>query len=124
MSARDNRASAATADCPADILDRAHLARYTMENPELEREIIDLFLQQLPATLAMLREAHSLSDWKLATHTLKGSAAAIGATEINGLAAALERCAYAAGGSGNDLQIAAIEAAATRFREAVLRIFG
>ena len=61
-----------------------------MENPELEKEIIGLFLAQLPATMAMLRSAESAEAWKLATHTIKGSAAAVGARRINQLASQLE----------------------------------
>jgi HPt (histidine-containing phosphotransfer) domain-containing protein len=80
-----------TAVSQTPVLDRAHLARYTMDNPDLEREIIGLFLRQLPESLAMLRGAGSQADWKLAAHTIKGSAAAVGAGEINRLAALLEQ---------------------------------
>ena len=72
------------------VFDRAHLVRYTMENPELEKEIIGLFLAQLPETMAMLRGAASAEAWKLATHTIKGSAAAVGARRINHLASRME----------------------------------
>ena len=74
----------------AEIFDRAHLARYTMESPELEREIIDLFLGQMPGALDLIRQAGNLASWRLAVHTLKGSAAAIGARRINQLASELE----------------------------------
>ena len=67
MSWRKKRVAAA----PADVLDRAHLVHYTMENPALEREIIELFLSQLPVALANLKGASSQAEWKLATHTLK-----------------------------------------------------
>ena len=72
------------------VFDRAHLVRYTMESLELEREIIELFLAQLPATLKMIRQADCDANWKLATHTLKGSAAAVGARRISEIAIELE----------------------------------
>ena len=72
------------------VFDRAHLAQYTMESPELEREIVGLFVAQLPVILAQLLNAHSRDDWRIATHTLKGSALAIGACKIGELARKLE----------------------------------
>jgi HPt (histidine-containing phosphotransfer) domain-containing protein len=119
MSTRSRRELAVT----ADILDRVHLTRYTMDNPELEREIIGLFMAQLPATMAMLKTAASPADWKLATHTLKGSAAAVGATRINGLAAKLEKVEFDVDErAGCDL-IVALETAIAQFSRAVGRIY-
>ena len=72
------------------IFDRAHLAQYTMDSPELEREIVGLFVAQLPVILDQLLNANSRDDWRLATHTLKGSALAIGACKIGEFARKLE----------------------------------
>lgn len=72
------------------IFDRAHLAQYTMDSPELEREIIGLFVDQLPAILERLQNASSSAEWRIATHTLKGSALAVGAYKIGALAKKLE----------------------------------
>lgn len=77
------------ADDP-EIFDRVHLARYTLDSLDLEREIVGLFLTQLPETLAMIDQAASPQDWKLATHSLKGAAAAVGARRICRIAAELE----------------------------------
>jgi HPt (histidine-containing phosphotransfer) domain-containing protein len=74
----------------AASFDRPHLARYTMDNADLEKEIIGLFLQQLPSIVAMLEQADSAAQWKMAAHTLKGSAAAVGATAIHACAVKLE----------------------------------
>jgi len=63
---------------PPMVFDRGHLVRYTMESPELEREIVGLFVAQLPSILDRLFTAQSSEDWRFATHTLKGSAQAIG----------------------------------------------
>jgi HPt (histidine-containing phosphotransfer) domain-containing protein len=72
------------------VFDRAHLAQYTMDSPELEREIVGLFMAQLPAILDRLLNVSSRADWRIATHTLKGSALAIGACKIGDLAKKLE----------------------------------
>ncbi len=72
------------------VFDRDHLAHYTMDDPELEREIVSLFLAQLPSILDSLLKASSRDDWRFATHTLKGSAFAIGACKIGAIAKKLE----------------------------------
>jgi HPt (histidine-containing phosphotransfer) domain-containing protein len=72
------------------VFDRAHLAQYTMDSPELEREIVGLFIAQLPAILERLLNVRTQADWRIATHTLKGSALAIGACKIGDLAKKLE----------------------------------
>jgi HPt (histidine-containing phosphotransfer) domain-containing protein len=72
------------------VFDRLHLARYTMDSPDLERELVGLFLAQLPSILESLFTATSRDEWRFATHTLKGSAQAIGACQISDLAEKLE----------------------------------
>ena len=72
------------------VFDRSHLAQYTMDSPELEREIIGLFVAQLPTILDRLQNVSSGDDWRIATHTLKGSALAVGAYKIGELAKKLE----------------------------------
>ena len=72
------------------VFDRAHLAQYTMDSPDLEKEIVGLFVAQLPVILDQLLNAHSHDDWRIATHTLKGSALAIGARKIGEFARKLE----------------------------------
>lgn len=71
-------------------VDLAHLRRYTMGDRQLEREVLDLFAGELPKTVANLRAAQSEKDWKMATHTLKGSARAVGAWRLAQVAAAAE----------------------------------
>ena len=63
----------------AEPVDFQHLARYTLGEPELEREVLELFCSQSVLYLEQLRAAMSESDWKHAAHSLKGSARAIGA---------------------------------------------
>jgi HPt (histidine-containing phosphotransfer) domain-containing protein len=66
----------------ADAIDRAYLARFTLGNAALEREVLELFAAQAPIYLQHLREAHNRKAWKEATHTIKGSASAIGAWRL------------------------------------------
>lgn len=119
MSTRVKRASAKQ----TGVLDRDHLARYTMDNPALEREIIELFLQQLPVTLKALKSAKSSADWKLATHTMKGSAAAIGATRINAIAAELELHKIDVYAKEKSKLIGELEAAIAQFKKMAARVY-
>ena len=78
------------AKTPVVVFDREHLAHYTMDSLDLEREIVGLFVSQLPSILDSLFQAKSAEDWRFATHTLKGSAQAIGACRIGSIAEKLE----------------------------------
>ena len=64
------------------ILDRDHLARYTLGDAALEQEVLGLFIGQMPETVAMLRGSGSPRAWILAAHTIKGSARAVGAWRL------------------------------------------
>lgn len=74
-------------------VDLAHLRRFTFADQALEREILRLFLAQLPETLAVLTAAVNERDWKIAAHTLKGSSRAVGAWRIARLAEEAEALA-------------------------------
>lgn len=80
-------------------IDREHLKRYTLGDPVLEREVLGLFLAQLPLTLESLKFARSDKDWHMAAHTLKGSARAVGAWELARLALEAEKVGRSAGGA-------------------------
>lgn len=71
-------------------IDHAHLSRYTFGNRELEREVLDLFAEQAPRTLAWLKASATPKAWRDAAHTLKGSARAVGAFEVATAAEAAE----------------------------------
>ena len=71
-------------------LDRKHLARYTLGDEALEREVLGLFKADTPHRIAALRLAGTDRDWKMAAHTLKGSSRAIGAWRLANSAAAAE----------------------------------
>jgi HPt (histidine-containing phosphotransfer) domain-containing protein len=67
-------------------IDFGHLARYTLGDKALEHEVLQLFLAEVPVTLGRLRSAHSDSAWRMAAHTIKGSARAVGAWKVAALA--------------------------------------
>lgn len=71
----------------------AHLRRYTLGDKALEDEVLQLFLTQLPLTLAALGSAATERDWKIAAHTLKGASRAVGAWRIARMAQLAEELA-------------------------------
>ncbi len=74
--------------------DIEHLRRYTFEDHSLERELLGLFQDQLPILIDRLEVAADRSDWRLASHTLKGSARSVGAPALAALALELEEMGY------------------------------
>ena len=94
-------------------IDLVHLGRYTMNDPALGREILTLFAGQLPETLRQLREAESPHDWKIAAHTLKGSARAVGAWPLAERAAEAEAAGPDDGDRCHHLKALAAEAETT-----------
>ena len=83
-------------EAPAEVLqvdpvDIKHLRRYTLGDQDLEREVLTLFLNQLPSTISALGGAISERDWMIAAHTLKGSGRAVGAWRIARIAEQAER---------------------------------
>lgn len=75
---------------PASV-DLVHLRRFTMGDEQLELEILGLFANQLPITIAELKNARSEKEWGMAAHTLKGSARAVGAWSLAAVAESAER---------------------------------
>lgn len=73
-------------DQDVPVIDRAHLARFTLGDLPLELEVLGLFLDQTPLTLRQLAEATTHKAWRDAAHTLKGSAWAVGAGWVGNLA--------------------------------------
>ncbi len=101
----------------ADVIDIKHLRRYTLGDIELEREVLELFLSQLPQTIAALHHASSERDWRIAAHTLKGSGRAVGAWRIATLAESAERLQFGRNRLAAADVISRIEQAATEARE-------
>ncbi len=76
---------------PTAPIDRAHLGRYSLGSLTLEREILGLFLAQLPLSIEQLRFAATDREWQIAAHTIKGSARAVGAWNVARLALEAEQ---------------------------------
>ena len=72
-------------------IDRRYLARFTLGNGALEREVLELFAGQMPRYVEQLHAAASAKEWALAAHTIKGSALAVGARRLASLAQTAER---------------------------------
>lgn len=98
------------------IFERAHLQQYIEQNPELEREIVDLFLVQLPDILEELRNCSRPKDWRLWTHTLKGSAMAVGARRIEQAAVELENAGLEEDSPERRQKLSALEALCAEFQ--------
>jgi HPt (histidine-containing phosphotransfer) domain-containing protein len=73
------------------ILDMEHLAKYTLGDEALEKEILQLFLDQSKLYLERLTTPGHEKEWYDAAHSLKGSARAIGAFKVGKRAEQLER---------------------------------
>ena len=74
----------------SEPINRSYLARFTLGNAALEREVLELFAAQMPLYVEQLRAATGNKEWKLAAHTIKGSAMAVGAQRLASLATSAE----------------------------------
>jgi HPt (histidine-containing phosphotransfer) domain-containing protein len=97
------------------IFERGQLQQYIQDNPQLEREIIGLFLAQLPEILTQLANSQDARDWRLWTHTLKGSAMSVGAKRIEQAAIALEDGLFHEDSPERRARLAALEQLAAEF---------
>jgi HPt (histidine-containing phosphotransfer) domain-containing protein len=80
----------------AQPIDLVHLSRYTLGNQALQCEVLQLFAEQAPLTLAQLRTAETPKAWRDAAHTLKGSARAVGAWRVANCAERAEAIGFGA----------------------------
>ena len=93
-----------------------------MDSEALEREIVGLFLLQLPLMVDLLKTATDQTQWKFATHTLRGSALAIGADRVAQAMRRLEDVSFAADGTNQRL-VAVLDREIASFRRAAARIY-
>ncbi|MBX9684357.1 MAG: Hpt domain-containing protein [Hyphomicrobium sp.] len=100
-------------------IDLVHLRRYTLGDRGLEKEVLDLFLAQLPATIGALGPEGPRSERSRAAHTLKGSGRAVGAWQIAALAERVERLAQGDPGADLNALVTQIEAAIVDVRRFV-----
>lgn len=92
-------------------LDFDHLQRFTMGNRDLECEVLNLFRTQSKLLVEKLHKAGDDRAWLEAAHTLKGSAAGIGAWRVQDAAALVEKLSGAARLQQGPALLAALEAA-------------
>ena len=78
-------------------VDLVHLARHTLGNRDLEREVLQIFVRQSVLYLDRIRGAKTGTERQMAAHTIKGSARGIGAWEVADLAEKLESSAPGSG---------------------------
>lgn len=72
--------------------DREVLARHTMQDAKLQREVLDLFFSQLAKVRALVEQGPIPADEaKILAHTLLGAASAVGAKRIEAIAAQWHR---------------------------------
>ena len=74
-------------------VDMVHLARYTLGDKALEREVLGLFAAEALLRMSAFKQARTEKEWKMAAHTLKGSGRAVGAWRVAHLAQQAERLA-------------------------------
>ncbi len=112
------RLSAATeSNRQPTIIDETHLARMTLGDRRLEREVLEIFMRQTTMMLTRIVGAEPALA-AAAAHTLKGSARGIGAWRVARAAELLEQAATRDGGAGaideaiDELKAASLEASA------------
>ena len=113
----------ASAIADAEPIDRVHLSRYTLGSLTLEREVLGLFLAQLPLSIEQLRFAATDREWQIAAHTIKGSARAVGAWRIAALARDAEQSCGIADEEERDRILADLETACEAVESYVEDIF-
>jgi HPt (histidine-containing phosphotransfer) domain-containing protein len=107
-----------SADCPVDL---DHLKRMTSGEQGLEREVLQLFLKQTSRLVAALESLPA--ETGALSHTLKGSARAIGAFRLADSAAALEEAACQGRDSSAELAAVHVAVAEARAKKAANTAF-
>lgn len=97
-------------------IDRVHLAKQTLADPGLEREVLRMFDETVRAYFGRLERSTNVDELLRHLHTIKGAAAGIGARAIAELAATTE-CELREGAPVNperidDLEMAIVECSA------------
>lgn len=98
-------------------IDLEHLSRYTAARPETTRDLLILFRDQAETWLSRMSPAGDAAEWKMAAHTLKGSARAIGAWPLAELCERMEELAGA-----NDASFATRQELLQQLRTEVERV--
>lgn len=77
---------------PEQVIDLDHLHSFTDGDPQLEGELLTLFLSTSDVYLARMRQALAAGEsWTATAHALKGASANLGARRLRTLALAAEQ---------------------------------
>ena len=96
LSALETAQSDSSESLSSDAIDRRHLARMTLGDRSLEQEVLQLFDRQASLLIERMRHIDRAGDGAAIgalAHTLKGSAAGIGAGQVARAAEAAEQAA-------------------------------
>ena len=116
--ADDDAVVLASVERPIDLV---HLARMTLGDRGLEREVLQLFDRQAGMLVARIREAAPAAGAAVA-HTLKGSARGIGAWRVASAAEALEQAAVRGAEADFAAALTRLEAAAAEARTVIAEL--
>ena len=117
MSVSSVLAATTVNDRMSAVIDDTHLARMTLGDRRLEREVLELFVRQTTIMLGRIVGAQPAMA-AAAAHTLKGSARGIGAWRVARAAELVENAASGEGAEGamddavTELKSASLEASA------------
>jgi HPt (histidine-containing phosphotransfer) domain-containing protein len=89
------------------LLDLRHLARCSASDPDLERELLTLYMEQAGHQLRIIVHSNDANSVRQALHTLKGCALAVGLPTVASAAAELESTGF---DPPDEARIAALEA--------------
>lgn len=95
------------------------------DGDEFLKEILNIFIDDTPLRIAELHTNLASSDaagFVRAAHSIKGSSSNVGASELRGLAERLEQQSRQQGLAGVEGQVAGIEAAFGRAKEALQKL--
>lgn len=111
----------ANRDLPS-LLDLHHLRRQTMGDDSLMHEVLALFRGHARDCVRQLHEAAIERDWRMAAHTLKGTARTIGAFELADIARQAEILTIAAAASKRAELLAVLAASLVRTDAEIRRL--
>ena len=126
MIATSPPAARGIADAAVDpaVIDEDHLARMTLGDRALEREVLEIFVRQTVILLERIAKADPAFAAG-AAHTLSGSASGIGATRVAQAAERLEQAARAKASSAEfDGAVEALKAATVEASAAITARLG
>ena len=109
---------ATSSDRPA-VLDIDHLMAQALDDAELAREVLAMFLDQSGDMLRFVRDAAGALDRRNAAHRLKGSARAVGAFRVAAASESLEFLPEDADEPSLLERIAALHASVAEVRSAI-----